>query len=87
MGSYGLQGDGARYVFAFQISPGHATIKSADFIIELDAFKGREEAAGQNAYFYLNGLRVGTSFITTRGIQILGFDPKILCALEKCTYY
>ena len=69
--------------FAFQISTGHATIKSADLIVDLDAFKGQEEGAGQNAYFYLNGLRIGTVFINARAIQMFSFDPKLLRGSEN----
>ena len=69
--------------FAFQISPGHAAIKIADLILDIDAYKGTGSGAGQNAFFYLNGLRIGTAFITARGIQMFGFDPKLLRASEN----
>jgi hypothetical protein len=50
----------------------------ADLMLELDVFKHGSEFPGQNVFIYLNGLRVGSFYITHRRILIMNFPVNIL---------
>lgn len=69
--------------FGFQASPGHNAVKSADLIVDIDAYRGPEDGSGQNVYIYLNGMRIGAAFLTSRSIQIWSFDPRTLRPSEN----
>lgn len=52
----------------------------ADLMVELDVFKHGQDLPGQNVFIYLNGLRVGSFFITNRRIVIMNFPVTALRA-------
>jgi hypothetical protein len=52
----------------------------ADLMLELDVFKRPPEVVGQNVFVYLNGLRVGSFFVTHRRILIMNFPVSVLRA-------
>jgi hypothetical protein len=52
----------------------------ADLMVELDVFKHGPAMTGQNLFVYLNGLRVGSFFVTHRRILIMSFPANILRA-------
>jgi hypothetical protein len=52
----------------------------ADLMVELDVFKHAPDFRGQNVFIYLNGLRIGSFFITHRRILIMNFPISSLRA-------
>jgi hypothetical protein len=52
----------------------------ADLMVELDVFKHGSDLPGQNVFIYLNGLRVGSFYITHRRILIMNFPVNTLRA-------
>jgi hypothetical protein len=53
----------------------------SDLILDLDAFKPEE--AGQNVKIYLNGIRIGTKFVTSRMTFVVNFPTSILNAEDN----
>jgi hypothetical protein len=57
--------------------------KSADVILDFDVFKMEEHVEGQNALIYLNGLRVGSYYITRRTTIVIPIDCSLLKPSEN----
>jgi hypothetical protein len=55
----------------------------AELILDLDVYKNPDSLPGQNVLIYLNGLRLGSSFVIRRFNYIAPFDPAILRAVEN----
>jgi len=53
----------------------------SDLIIDMDVFHPGE--SGQNVFFYLNGLRIGSKYINGRVTLVLSFPSAILLAEEN----
>ncbi len=51
-----------------------------DLMVELDVFKNPPDLRGQNVFVYLNGLRIGSHYVTHRRILIMNFPVSILRA-------
>jgi hypothetical protein len=68
--------------FPFQFK-GRESTDVADLMLEVDSFKVEDGLVGQNLLVYLNGLRVGSYFCTSRAIYIATFDAKLLKASEN----
>jgi hypothetical protein len=68
--------------FAFDL-PHRPVTTMAELILDLDVYKHADSLPGQNVLVYLNGLRVGSSFVTRRFNYIAPFDPSILRASEN----
>src|ERR1700722_3677112 len=68
--------------FGFSAGAGRRK-KSADLILDLDVFKVEGQAGGQNALIYLNGLRVGSHFITRRTNVVITIDAAVLKPTEN----
>lgn len=49
-----------------------------DIILELDSFKFSEKLPGQNVFFYLNGIRVGSFFVDARKIIFIPIESELL---------
>ena len=67
------------------VDPGGAGLHSgrnrsgmADLMVELDVFKHVPEFPGQNVFIFLNGLRIGSFFVTHRRILIMNFPVNTL---------
>jgi hypothetical protein len=52
--------------------------KYADLILDLDVFKNGVEVEGQNALIYLNGLRVGSHYVTRRTTVVIPVETSAL---------
>ncbi len=76
------KGKWCEITFAFD-TPAKVAFLFAELILDLDVFKKPEELPGQNVLVYLNGLRIGSSFVTRRLNQISSFDPKILRPIDN----
>ena len=63
--------------FAFSATPADE-IKAADFILEFDVFKMGGHVEGQNVLIYLNGLRVGSHYVTQRTTVVIRMDAALL---------
>lgn len=60
---------------------GKSRSQGVDVILDLDVFKtGPEGLPGQNVFVYLNGLRIGSTYITGRRVVILNVPTSILRA-------
>jgi len=57
--------------------------RSADLILDLDAFKAPPTFPQQTVLFYLNGLRIGSRDVSGRITAILTFNPGILKPTEN----
>jgi hypothetical protein len=51
---------------------------AAEIILDLDVFKVDDKMPGQNVLVYLNGLRIGSLYCTSRTTAAFGFDSQIL---------
>ena len=56
-----------------------------DLIIDLDVYKHAEAMPGQNLFLYLNGLRFGSFYVTSRRVLIIGFSSTVLAARNTLT--
>jgi hypothetical protein len=63
--------------FKFSATPASAK-KYADVILDFDVFKMVGHVDGQNVLIYLNGLRVGSHYITERTTLAIRIDAKML---------
>jgi hypothetical protein len=63
--------------FKFSAAAGRRK-KHADVILDFDVFKVAGQADGQNALIYLNGLRVGSHYITRRTTAVIPIDAGLL---------
>lgn len=55
--------------------------QGVDVILDMDVFKtGPEGLEGQNVFVYLNGLRIGSTFISGRRVVILHVPTSVLRA-------
>jgi hypothetical protein len=52
--------------------------RDADLILDLDVFKVAGETEGQNVLLYLNGLRIGSHYVTRRTTVVIPIDAAIL---------
>ena len=52
--------------------------EGAELILDIDAFKMAGHVEGQNVLIYLNGLRVGSHYVTQRTSVIIRMDPSLL---------
>lgn len=68
--------------FGFSAGAGRRK-KSADVILDLDAFKVEGQTGGQNALIYLNGLRVGSININRRTTVVIPIDAAVLKPSEN----
>jgi len=68
--------------FRFSATAGRGK-KNADLILDLDVFKVTGHIEGQNALIYLNGLRVGSHYITRRTAIVIPIDAALLKASEN----
>jgi hypothetical protein len=59
------------------------TKKSADVILDFDVFKKEKHVEGQNALIYLNGLRLGSHYITRRTTIVIAIDSALLKPSEN----
>ena len=59
------------------------TVKSVDFLIELDVFKFPPELSGQDVLVYLNGLRLASSMLTKQSTLCLNFAASLLRPTEN----
>ncbi len=50
----------------------------AELMLDLDVFKMPDHLPGQNVFTYLNGLRIGSTFVERRMTVINEFDSKML---------
>jgi hypothetical protein len=69
-------------VFDFRGSLQQTNFKS-DLIIDIDAYRDSENSSGQNVLVYLNGLRIGSSHLTSRATIIFALDTHILKPTEN----
>jgi len=76
------KGKWSETTFAFDL-PRKPFMVPAELILDLDVFKTGEGFPGQNVLIYLNGLRLGSSFVTRRFNYIAPFDPAILRSSEN----
>ena len=68
--------------FGFSAGTGRRA-KSADVILDIDVFKVEGNTNGQNALIYLNGLRVGSHYITRRTSVVIAIDSALLKPIEN----
>lgn len=52
--------------------------KQADLVIDFDVFKHFPQLQGQSVFIYLNGLRVGSCYITTRTTCLISINAENL---------
>lgn len=57
--------------------------KYADLILDFDVFKVASHVEGQNTLIYLNGLRVGSHFLTRRTTVVIPIEPAALKPAEN----
>jgi hypothetical protein len=63
--------------FGFSATPAGGK-EHADLILDFDVFKIVGHVDGQNALIYLNGLRVGSHYITQRTTLVIPIDAAML---------
>jgi hypothetical protein len=68
--------------FGFSAGAGRRD-KIADVVLDLDVFKVEGQTGGQNALIYLNGLRVGSHYITRRTTVVIPIDSAVLKPTEN----
>jgi hypothetical protein len=68
--------------FEFSATAGRGK-KNADVILDFDVFKKEKLVEGQNTLIYLNGLRVGSHYITRRTTVVIPIDSALLKPAEN----
>jgi hypothetical protein len=68
--------------FEFSATAGRGK-KNADVILDFDVFKKEKHVEGQNTLIYLNGLRVGSHYITRRTTVVIPIDSALLKPTEN----
>jgi hypothetical protein len=69
--------DWCEIVFAFSATP-VSSKKLVDFILDIDVFKMAGHLTGQNVLLYLNGLRVGSHYITEQTTLVTRINAAML---------
>lgn len=63
--------------FTFSPTPAGGD-KDAEFVLDIDVFKMGGHIEGQNVLIYLNGLRVGSHYVTQRTRVVIALDSALL---------